>query len=121
MRRNAALDMRFEVIPDLDVAVFAQAAGNAAPHDPELDPDGLLLVKRHARRELSRSLFATPFIERVAEAWTQRVAGKLTPNALVVGRPAAFSCSRMQRAPHFTQHRNAPLLARTQGLLEASP
>src|SRR5687767_10137152 len=84
MRRNATLDMRFEVIPDLDVAVFAQAAGNAAPHDPEFDPDGLLLVKRHARRELSGSLFATPFIERVAEAWTQRVAGKLTPNALVV-------------------------------------
>src|SRR5687767_7307001 len=63
MRGQPSLEMRLEILPDFGMTIFAHAAGDAAPHNPELHPDRLLLVKRYALREHGGGLLASPFIE----------------------------------------------------------
>src|SRR6266446_1464763 len=50
-KREAPFKVRLQIIPDLDVAGFAHAAGDASPQDPELRPDRLVFVKPYALSE----------------------------------------------------------------------
>src|SRR6516162_3466699 len=43
-RREPTLEVRTQVVPDLDLTGIAEAARNAPPHDPELRPDAFIGV-----------------------------------------------------------------------------
>ena len=45
IQRQTPFEMRLEILPDLDMPVFGQSARDTTPHDPELNPDWLFLVK----------------------------------------------------------------------------
>src|SRR5206468_10071480 len=98
------------------------SACNPAPHDPEFHPDCFFLMKRHACTEQCvDGLRASPIIERIAETRSKGISGELKPNSLMIGRSATLSCARVQRAPHLSQHGHAPLLTRSEYLLETAP
>src|SRR5207244_1803076 len=62
--REAAFQVRLQIIPDLDVTRFAHTPCNAAPHNPEFDPGRFLLMKGDKWTEQCARLFAPPFVER---------------------------------------------------------
>src|SRR6476646_4638905 len=100
---------------------FTHAASHATPHDPILDPDRFLPMICDALREQRSRLLGSPFIERITKARTQRVSRELKPNPLVVGGTTTPASSSAQCPPQFTQHRDSPLLASAQCLLESAP
>src|SRR5439155_21159860 len=91
------------------LARIIQTAGDPAPHDPELRPYPFLFVCIHVGSENFCRLFGTPLVEGITETGAQRVARELKPEALVIGRTAAPSCSGKQRTPNLAPERRAPL------------
>src|SRR5262245_59435460 len=119
---ETSFELRLEKSPHVSVALFDQSACDPAPHNPEFHPHRLFLVKCHARTEQRFDhLRASPIIQRIAETRTQRVSGKLEPNALMIGRSAPLSRAGVECAPHLSQHWYAPLLTRPEYLLETAP
>src|SRR5262245_40207218 len=99
----------------------AQSARQAPPQNPKFVPCGFLCLKMNAFGEQARRLFATPIIQRVTEARTQRVAKKLEENALVLeGTPAPTGAGE-QNAPQLSQGRRAPFFTRTEHSFETAP
>ena len=120
-RTQPPLQVRLQIIPNFQMAVFTQSARNPAPHDPKLDPDRLLLVKLHTLLEKGGGLVGPPLIERISKSRAQRIAHKLMPHTLVIGGTPAFSSAGVKRSPQFTQDRHAPLLAWSEGLFKPAP
>ena len=118
---QTTLKMGFEVRPDLGMPLFRHAARDAAPHDPKFHPHRLFLMKRYSLGKQDRCLLTPPFIQWIADARTQRIADKLEPNPLVVGRSAAARGCGIQPFPQFAQQRHAPVLTRSQAVLETPP
>src|SRR5262249_36107336 len=118
---ETAFEMRPKVIPDFHVPRFAEPSCNASPHDPELNPNGLLFMKRDPCREQPRCLLAAPLIQRISESRAQSISRQLKPNPLVIGRSPSLSCSHMQRAPQFAQQWDAPLFPWSQRAFETAP
>src|SRR5947207_15272894 len=120
-KREAAFEMRLQIIPDLDLTRFAHTARHSAPHNPEFDPNRFFLVKGDKWTEQCCSLFAPPFVQRITESRTQRVSSQLKPDPLVIGGTAPAAGVLVQRTPELAQYRKTPLFSRSQRQFQMSP
>src|SRR3954463_1022635 len=101
--RDPSRQMRFEHPPDCLVLFFGQTTNDPAPHDPEFIPNRRLAMERDTFREQLKGLFAAPFVQRVAESWTQSVPDEAIENSLVHRGSPAFFRAGEQGAPQLAQ------------------